>query len=171
MSHRDAASLVADARFINAAAGDFRVASDSPALAIGFKNFPMDQFGVLSSRLKAISRTPQIPAIAGQTNNKNQEVATPPSVVLGARVRNIVGLGDRSVYGLPDESGVLVMDTPVGSAANNSGLMPDDVIVAANNQDVRTIADLLKIAKRSQGKTLHLTIIRQQRKTDLDIVM
>jgi len=172
ISHRDAASIVADARFVNPASGDFRVSSDSPVLSMGFKNFPMDQFGVLSSRLKAIARTPQIPAIAGQTNdNKSQESATAPSVVFGARVRNIVGLGDRSVYGLPDESGVLVMDTPAGSAAKKFGLMPDDVIVAAGNQTVHTVTDLLKIVNGSQGKTLHLTVIRQQTKTGMDAAL
>jgi len=172
ISHRDAASIVADARFVNPASGDFRVSSDSPALSMGFKNFPMDQFGVLSSRLKAIARTPQIPAIAGQTNdNKSQESATAPSVVFGARVRNIVGLGDRSVYGLPDESGVLVMDTPTGSAAKKFGLMPDDVIIAVGNQTVHTVMGLLKIVNGSQGKTLHLTVIRQQTKTGMDAAL
>ncbi|MEO7719580.1 MAG: PDZ domain-containing protein [Capsulimonas sp.] len=172
MSHRDAASIVADARFINPAAGDFRVASNSPALALGFKSFPMDQFGVLSPRLKAIAQTPVIPTIAGQTNeNANQAPTTATSVVFGANVRNIVGLGDRSVYGLPDESGVLILDMPADSAAKKFGLAPNDVIIAASNQAVHTITDLIKIAARSQGKTLHLTVIRQQRKTDVEIAL
>ncbi|MCW3062026.1 MAG: pectin lyase fold [Capsulimonas sp.] len=170
MSHRDAASIVADARFVNPAAGDFRVAGDSPALALGFKNFPMDQFGVVSLRLKAIARTPVIPTIAGQTNdNSNQAPAAASSVLFGARVRNIVGLGDRSVYGLPDESGVLILDTPPGSAAHKFGLLPSDVIIAANNQAAPTITDLLKIVDLSQGKALHLIIIRQQKKVDVRI--
>jgi hypothetical protein len=58
----DAHSLVGDAQFVNAAAGDFRVKESSPALTLGFVNFPMDQFGVQSPRLKSLARTPQIPA-------------------------------------------------------------------------------------------------------------
>jgi hypothetical protein len=169
MSHRDAASLVADARFINPAAGDFRVADGSPALSLGFKNFPMDRFGVVSQRLKAIARTPEIPAIAGQANADGQSPPAARGTAFGASVRNIVGLGDRSLYGLPDESGVLVLDTPADSIAHRSGLIAGDVIIAAGNHAVRTIADLLKLADRSPGTSLHLTVIRQQRKTEVDI--
>ncbi|BDI34239.1 peptide-binding protein [Capsulimonas corticalis] len=172
MSHRDAASIVADARFVNPAGGDFRVSSDSPALALGFKNFPMDQFGVVSPRLKAIARTPEIPAIVGQARGGDaQAPAASSGIAFGARVRNILGLGDRSVYGLPGESGVLILDTPVGSAAQKFGLAPSDVIIAADNHAVHTITDLLKICDLKQGKTLHLTVIRQQRKADVDIAM
>ena len=168
MSHRDAASIVADARFVNPAAGDFRVAAGSPALALGFKNFPMDEFGVVSPRLKAIARTPEIPMVAGQNN----DIGSPTSaqvagLAFGARVRNIAGLGDRSAFGLPDESGVLVLDTPAGSTAQKFGLMPNDVIVAAGGKAVRTITDLQGIVNGAKGKTLHLTIIRQQQKIDV----
>lgn len=59
----DVNSIAADPKFINPAAGDFRVAQDSPAFDIGFKNFPMDQFGVKKPALKKIARTPNIPAL------------------------------------------------------------------------------------------------------------
>jgi hypothetical protein len=64
-SGRDERSVVADAEFVNPAAGDYRVKPGSPALAMGFCNFTMDQFGVQSPALKAIARTPMLPAIAG----------------------------------------------------------------------------------------------------------
>ena len=54
-------SLVGDPLFVDPANGDFRVKDGSPALELGFKNFPMDQFGVVSPRLRAIARTPEIP--------------------------------------------------------------------------------------------------------------
>jgi hypothetical protein len=54
----DAHSLAGDPQFINPATGDYRVKETSPALKLGFKNFPMDQFGVTSQRLKAEARTP-----------------------------------------------------------------------------------------------------------------
>ena len=60
-SNRDEHSIVADAMFIDPANGDFRVKDDSPALKLGFVNFPMDQFGVQKPELKAIARTPEIP--------------------------------------------------------------------------------------------------------------
>ena len=60
-SQRDANSLVADARFVDPAKGDFRVKEGSPALVLGFVNFPMDQFGVQKPELRAIARTPRLP--------------------------------------------------------------------------------------------------------------
>jgi hypothetical protein len=56
-SGRDEHSIVADAQFIDPAHGDYRVKDGSPALALGFVNFPMDQFGVQKPELKAIART------------------------------------------------------------------------------------------------------------------
>jgi hypothetical protein len=42
----DAHSKVADPLFVDPAKEDYRVKDGSPALALGFKNFPMDSFGV-----------------------------------------------------------------------------------------------------------------------------
>jgi len=49
----DTDSLIADPLFIDPAKGDYRVRSDSPALKLGFKNFPMDNFGVLKPEFRA----------------------------------------------------------------------------------------------------------------------
>jgi hypothetical protein len=57
---RDVHSVAGDPQFINPAQGDFRVKEGSPALKLGFKNFAMDQFGVVNPRLKALARTPKI---------------------------------------------------------------------------------------------------------------
>jgi len=172
MSHRDAASIVADARFVDPASGDYRVATDSPAIRLGFVNFPMDQFGVVSPRLRAIARTPELPTIAGQSDQgKGQAPAAIPGLQLGARVRDISGPGDRSAYGLPDESGVLVIDAPPDSVAHRFGLMTDDVIIAVDSQAVQTVTELAAIVDRAQGKTLHLTVIRQQKKAGVDVAV
>ena len=63
-SKRDAHSLEADAMFVDPANGDFRVKEGSPALKLGFVNFPMDRFGVQKPQLKAIARTPPMPKLA-----------------------------------------------------------------------------------------------------------
>ena len=41
----DVHSLAGDPRFVDPAKLDFRVRAESPALKLGFKNFPMDSFG------------------------------------------------------------------------------------------------------------------------------
>ncbi|MGD8241023.1 MAG: chitobiase/beta-hexosaminidase C-terminal domain-containing protein, partial [Armatimonadota bacterium] len=45
-------SVVADPLFVDPAKGDYRVKPGSPALAIGFENFPMDQFGHEQTRIE-----------------------------------------------------------------------------------------------------------------------
>jgi len=49
----DTESLIADPLFIDPAKGDYRVRPNSPALKLGFKNFPMDNFGVLKPDFRA----------------------------------------------------------------------------------------------------------------------
>jgi len=44
----DVHSVKSDPKFTNAAAGNYTVAAGSPALALGFVNFPMDSFGRMS---------------------------------------------------------------------------------------------------------------------------
>jgi hypothetical protein len=58
----DAHSLIGDPRFVDPASGDYRVEDGSPALKLGFENFPMDRFGVQKPELKRIARTPDLPA-------------------------------------------------------------------------------------------------------------
>ncbi len=59
----DSRSQAGDPAFRDPARGDFQVKSGSPALAIGFKNFPMDRFGVQAPRLRAHARKPLMPAV------------------------------------------------------------------------------------------------------------
>ena len=69
-------------------------------------------------------------------------------------MRNISGFGDRSAYGLPDETGVLVLDVPAGSAAAKSGFRKDDVIRGCGDKPVRTVADLAGFRDWAGGKNL-----------------
>ena len=49
----DLDSVFANPLFIDPANGDYRVRPNSPALALGFKNFPMNNFGVLKPEFRA----------------------------------------------------------------------------------------------------------------------
>jgi len=166
-SRRDEHSLVADALFVDPANGDFRVQDGSPALKLGFVNFPMDQFGVQKPELKAIARIPEIPAV-GKTVRKSR-VDKRVNYAWQARIRDISGLGDRSAYGLSDESGVLLLDVPVASPAAMTGLQKDDVIIACNNQPVRTVSDLQKLRDKAAGQKLTLLISRKQKQINVEV--
>ncbi|MGA7341752.1 MAG: right-handed parallel beta-helix repeat-containing protein [Terracidiphilus sp.] len=63
LSGQDAHSLEADARFLDSAHGHFSVGTESPAIELGFRNFPMHEYGVRSPRLRALARTPDIPRL------------------------------------------------------------------------------------------------------------
>jgi len=166
-SQRDAQSVAADALFVDPAHGDFRVKDGSPALALGFENFPMDRFGVQKPELKAIARTPEIPWI--QTAGLDVS-ARQLHTIWQARVRDIAGLGDQSAYGLPEPSGVLLVEVPAGSRAARSGLQKDDVIVACNGKPIKSLSDLKGILAYATSGTLKLDIIRRQQSLSLDLV-
>ncbi|MBB6053604.1 PDZ domain-containing protein [Armatimonas rosea] len=136
----EAHSIQADAQFVNPTRGDYRVKPGSPALALGFVNFPMDAFGVRKPALKALAKTPELP-VNGATEANTLRTAA-PRTWLGARVKNIVGLGEVSAYGLPGESGVLVLAVPVTSPLARAGVKNNDVIVALGDKRIATTADL-----------------------------
>ena len=176
-SRRDANSIVADAMFVDPASGDFRVKDGSPALKLGFVNFPMDEFGVQKPELKAIARTPEMPGLTkptgtsagGDARATSKTEAKRSRYVLQAQVRGIAGLGDRSAYGLPEEFGVLLLNVPAGSPANKAGLQKDDVILACNDKPVRTVANLLDIQNEAAGGKLRPSIVRKQQTLSVDI--
>ena len=166
-SNRDEHSMVGDAMFVDPAKGDFRVKDGSPALKLGFINFPMDQFGVQKPELKAIARTPEIPKLENHVGEK--KVAKRANYIGQALIRDIEGLGDRSAYGLVDESGVLVLDVPASSPAAKAGLLKDDVIVGCDGQTVRTAYDLSKLQNKAAGKPLALLVARKQNRATIGI--
>jgi hypothetical protein len=146
---RDAHSVAGDPQFINPAQGDFRVKDASPALKLGFKNFAMDQFGVVNPRLKALARTPKIDVRKSETPASKRD----PAEVdwLGARIKNVVGMGEMSALGLPSEAGVLIVTAPPGSAAAKAGLRARDVIVKLDGKEVSERGDLAPLQAAAAG--------------------
>ncbi|MEI6673738.1 MAG: PDZ domain-containing protein [Verrucomicrobiota bacterium] len=152
-SGRDEHSLEGDAMFVNPATGDYRVKDGSPALALGFKNFPMDQFGVQKPALRALAKSPVLPeagpaAPVVPPSNRSDAVAN----WLGASVKNLVGLGEVSATGMSAEIGVRVAEIPNGCAAAKAGFQSNDVILRCNNQPTDTLDALLKACREATGK-------------------
>ena len=129
----DGHSRAGDPKFMDARAGDFRVADDSPALLVGFKNFSMDQFGVTSPRLKRLAKTAPLPELISLANLAPDEVRD----FLGAKVKSVTTLGEQSAAGLAGLKGVLVLAVPAGCLAQRSGLRASDVILEAAANEYR----------------------------------
>ena len=67
-----------------------------------------------------------------------------------AQARDISGAEDRSAYGLPAESGVLLLAVPADSAAARAGLQKDDAIIAGNGTEVKMISDMRALADKAR---------------------
>lgn len=160
-SGRDEHSIVADARFVDPAVGDYRVREGSPALALGFVNFPMDQFGVQKPELKALARTPVLPGQRPATASGARDTA--PRAWLGATVRNVADQGEMSALGLGGVGGVLVLEVKTGSALARAGLQKNDVILSVNGTKTSEVATLLQEAPAlAPFQAIALGISRQQ---------
>ena len=72
----DVHSISGYPQFIDSVNGDYRVRETSPAIALGFENFPMDQFGVQKPSLKAIAKTPAIPSFNIDISNASKPAET-----------------------------------------------------------------------------------------------
>jgi len=149
----DEHSVVGDAKFMNPAKGDFRVAEDSPALAIGFKNFPMDQFGVRDPKLRSMARTPDIPRL-------RNVLSDPEAIVydwLGGKIRDLQG-GEYSAWGISSEAGgILVLYAPGWMAIGQANLQKGDLIYSCGGAQVKNVEDLshcIQAAPSDQPLTL-----------------
>ncbi|WP_428662743.1 DUF1565 domain-containing protein [Runella sp.] len=159
-NNTDAQSTIGDPLFANASAGNFAVLATSPALKIGFKNFSMNAFGVQKPSLKKLAQQPAIPVLIS-----TQSLSGKTSTIsfLGGTLKNVEGLGERSAYGLPNETGVIIVSPGQKSLLATSGLLAKDVIRTADGKAVKNINELLDIyqAINWHGK-IDLEIIRNQ---------
>jgi len=164
----DANSLVGDALFVNAAAGDFRVQPGSPAITLGFENFPMTEFGVQSPRLKALARTPEISIPTPVADPR--PAATMQASWLGATVRELIG-EEYSVVGVArDAHGVFLAEVPGNSAAFAAGLRAGDFLTQINGRQVPGLRGFqTAVAAGAAGQKIRLELLRNQQKVVVEV--
>jgi hypothetical protein len=170
-SGRDENSVVADAMFINPAGGDYRVRDGSPALQLGFKNFPMDQFGVTDPKLRAIARTPVLPQVKAAATPTTGPAGRDERVRdwLGAKIKNVTTLGERSAAGLPGEAGVMLVQVPAQSQADKSGLKAGDVILTAAGRETNTVEELVAGLNAAPTQKIQLEVWRNQQRLTIEL--
>jgi membrane-associated protease RseP (regulator of RpoE activity) len=162
----DAHSIVGNPKFLDPETGDFRVADDSPALKIGFKNFPMDKFGVKKRSLKAIAKTPEISALQMPASNEVPVKASLKLFWLGAPLHSING-EEFSAFGTKSEDGgVQLVKVPAGSAAATAGLRENDLIQGVNGNKVTNTDQLFAALNQADSSPLKLMMVRNQKPTD-----
>jgi hypothetical protein len=168
-SGMDEHSLVGDALFVDPSKGDYTVRDGSPALKLGFKNIPMDQFGVQKPELKAIAKTPEtpLPGVKSTAEGKGKsKISLDTTAWMGATVCNLQG-DDYSVYGIAETAGgVILKGVQDGSPLAKAGLKSEDLIQSVNGKGVRTVKDFLKVATEVP---LKLRIVRDQDRKEVTV--
>ena len=149
-----------DPLFINPEESNFSVSINSPAIDLGFINFTMEQFGVQKPSLKELAKTPEIPKLIFPAGSNNSIKTTE---WLGANLKNIETMGERSAAGLNETSGVLITSINKNGLASRSGLQEGDVITNCEENKINNITDLLSTVQGNNWKgVLNIRVIRNQ---------
>ncbi|WP_079686695.1 right-handed parallel beta-helix repeat-containing protein [Ohtaekwangia koreensis] len=154
----DQHSVCGELDFVNPQTGDFRLKDGSVAFSVGFKNFAMDSFGVISPELKALAKKTPLPSVITLDQTTDSEAID----FIGAKVKNLTTLGERSATGMDTTRGVLVVDVPAGTAASFF-LQANDVILMFNKRPVNKLRDLLEARMSVIGTNTEVVIFRNQK--------
>lgn len=163
---RDLHSVYGDPMFKNPSELDFTVSENSPALKIGFKNFPMDEFGVQKESLKKIAKTPEVPIIKDLSENKSSPVVA----WLRNNIKSVDSEQEQSAYGLNSAEGIIILRIWKPSpAVQNNGIKKGDVILKAGGKKVKNIQDFFKINVENKTDMLDLVVMRNQAEKEIRI--
>lgn len=157
--NRDMHSAYGNPMFKDPAHLDFSVQENSPALKIGFKNFPMNQFGVQKPAFKKIAKTPEVPVVKDPSTKKS----SPVIAWLRNNIKSVDSEQEQSAYGLNTPEGVIVLRVWNHSpAVQNNGIKKGDVILQAGGKKVNNVQDFFKINVENTTNELGLVVMRNQ---------
>lgn len=150
--------------FRNPQAGDFSFPDDAEVIVeAGFHNFPMDEFGVVSPRLKKIARQPEMPQIRNVDTGHTAVTRQWQGVVL----KDLTTLGERSATGMDSERGVYVLSVSPLEGLHTL-LRTNDVLLKVNQVAVDNLEEFFQALKDcKQGETVSLTVFRSQKEMEI----
>ena len=154
----DTHSRWGEVSFVDPQSGDYTLLSCFEASDLGIENIPMDKFGVYSPRLRQYARKPEFSSPTVFKVDKDQKVYS----WLGASVKSVSGMGDRSAFGLPDEKGVIVLDVVDDSPASKAGIIQGDVIRSFDESEAADAESLMSMTENHSGE-IKIGIIRYQK--------
>jgi hypothetical protein len=162
----DEHSLVYPVRFVDAKAGDYRIDNScTDIFRAGFQNFDMN-FGVLSPRLKALAKKPQMPAPIFASGMPDTAVLTWNAI----QIKNLESLGERSATGMDSERGVYVVAVSAWESPLRDFLKANDVILGFAGKTINHIGDLQKaVAEADLSKPQKMVVFRNQKEIVLTI--
>jgi len=159
----DLNSIVADPRFIDPERGDYSLEAQSPSLELGFKNFDMTAFGVVSPHLKSIAKSPELPEVNIHPDGKPVQAITGELTLWkGARIFEPEG-EELSAFGMKlGTRGAAFIYVPDYAEAYRLGFRTGDFIKEINGLPVESIPGFLEAANGiNQGEVL-FTLSRNQ---------
>jgi Right handed beta helix region len=168
----DAHSAYGDPAFIDSRHGNYRVRRGSPALALGFRNFRTDDFGVTRAALRARARNVVLPIeLLVQEQGPSVRVS-----VDGLTVKSVETPDEQSAVGLAEQAGAMVTHTDPGSIWERAGIRSGDVILGCVDEydhalkPVVSAADFLAAYRSRKWRgSLDLQIQRNQRAQQLHV--
>jgi S1-C subfamily serine protease len=167
ISKQDEHSLQGDARFINPELGNYQIEPESPVISLGFKNFSMDQFGVVSPNLKKTARTPTLLTIL-ITDVLDTDKAVEQQLWLGATIKNLVTQEELSATGMGSKTGVYFIRLPEDAVAGQFGFKEGDVLLTLDGKSVKNVKQFLNIINNlPDGKTVTGIVHRNQRTVNI----
>ncbi|MDR1675569.1 MAG: DUF1565 domain-containing protein [Tannerella sp.] len=157
----DTHSLVYKVPFVDPASGDFRVSGEATdVFRMGFQNFDMDRFGVVSGRLKALAEQPAMPVPVCNVDASDSERLTWE----GIQIKNLETLGERSATGMDSERGVYVIAVAAYGTHLIDWLQSNDVILGFAGKPVNNLTDLFNaIAGANWKESQPMTVFRNQK--------
>jgi hypothetical protein len=168
-SGRDKNSIVADADFVGPETGNFEVKDGSPALALGFENFPMDKFGVQLPELKKLARTPSFGSVAPVTPQPPRNAKPIIHFWAGAAVRDLKDNEFSSLGVSKEEAGVLLTHVNDNTVAARAGFQVNDLLQKVNGRSVHSVRDLISVQNEAAGKPLAIGLVRKQMEEQLEV--
>jgi S1-C subfamily serine protease len=135
----------------------------------------MDQFGVKKPSLKAIARTPVIPALqvtqnATKGKRRNAEAAPKNMTWMGVTLTELTGEAF-SAYGVSKiDGGVALSDVTKDSPAAKAGLLEGDLIQAVNGRNTPNMTQFNKVIRKANG-TVTLKVVRNQQETEVKVTL
>lgn len=159
----DKHSIVFPVEFIDPAHGDFRVKESASAVfRLGFQNFDVDNFGVISSNLKKLAKTPRITLPLIKVGNVVSDIIE----WQGWRVKNLETLGERSATGMDSERGVYVIAIVDYYSKLKDFLQANDVILKFDGKTINNLIDLQSATSLAdETKSIEIIVFRNQKET------